>query len=119
MKPGFAYLRNRGFVSSIHVDNIYLQGDTFEKCLQNVQETVKLLQDMGFCVSMEKSVLTHSQTLNHLGFTLDSTHMTVKLASEKFTNICSIAQPLLTGEPHSILEVAKLVGTFVAAMPGG
>ena len=32
----FSYLRNRGFISVVLVDDSYLQGITYESCLENV-----------------------------------------------------------------------------------
>ena len=50
LKPAFSYLREIKYLSVVYVDDSYLQGETFEECLQNITETVKLLQSLGFTI---------------------------------------------------------------------
>ena len=59
--PAFSYLREIGYLSVVYVDDSCLQGKTFEECLQNITETVKLLQSLGFTIDPEKSVLKPKQ----------------------------------------------------------
>jgi hypothetical protein len=42
LKPVFATLRARGFVSTSYIDDSCLQGTTYESCLQNINSTVTL-----------------------------------------------------------------------------
>ena len=43
LKPAFSYLREIGYLSVVYVNDSYLQDETFDECLQNITETVKLL----------------------------------------------------------------------------
>ena len=83
LKPAFFYLRKVGYLSVVYVDDSYLQGETFEECLQNITETVKLLQSLGFTIDPEKSVLQRTQKLTFLGFVLNSKTMTLTLTDAK------------------------------------
>ena len=83
LKPAFSYLREIGYLSVVYVDDSYLQGETFEECLQNITETVKLLQSLGFTINPEKSVVKPTQKLTFLGFVLNSKIMTLTLADVK------------------------------------
>ena len=83
LKPAFFYLRKVGYLSVVYVDDSYLQGETFEECLQNITETVKLLQSLGFTINPEKSVVKPTQKLTFLGFVLNSKIMTLTLADVK------------------------------------
>ena len=76
-------MRSLGHNSVVYVDNSYLQGETYQACLDNNSDTVKLLRELGFVIHTEKSVLTPSQTIVFLGFTISSKNMTLSLTDEK------------------------------------
>ena len=71
LKPVFSQLRKIGHLSVVYVDDTFLQGDTFEECLQNIRSTVNLLQTLGFTVHPDKSVLNPTQKIEFLGFVSD------------------------------------------------
>ena len=65
----FGHLRSLGHNSVVYVDDSYLQGDTYQACLDNILDTIKLLElELGFVIPTEKSVLTPNQTIVYLGF---------------------------------------------------
>ena len=43
-KVQFSVLRMQGHTSVVYVDNSYLQGDSYESCLKNVNDTIIMLQ---------------------------------------------------------------------------
>ena len=53
LKPVFKVLREKGFLSSTYIDDLYLQGDTFHECQENALNTVQLLRDLGFVIQEE------------------------------------------------------------------
>ena len=55
LKPVVAHLRKRGYRSVIYLDDLLLIGESFSDCLQNVAETQRLLQDLGFIINIHKS----------------------------------------------------------------
>ena len=63
LKPPFANLRSEGHLSVVHVDDTYLQGDSFNECKMNVPATIKLLQELGFTIHPEKSILNPLKAL--------------------------------------------------------
>ena len=90
LKPAFSYLREIEYLSVVYVDDSYLQGETFEECLQNITETVKLLQSLGFTIHPEKSVLKPTQKLAFLGVVLNSKTMTLTLADAEKERIIKL-----------------------------
>ena len=48
MKPVFAHLRARGFISSAYIDDSCLQGTSRSECQNNVVATVELMDSLGF-----------------------------------------------------------------------
>jgi hypothetical protein len=57
MKPIIAYLRGKSIRIIIFLDDIAVLGNTFADCSQNVSTVIKVLEEMGFVVNIEKSSL--------------------------------------------------------------
>ena len=69
MKVPLSYLRELGVIIIAYLDDILIIAHSYEKCLTDTKMTVKLLQELGFVVNFIKSVLTPTQTIEHLGLT--------------------------------------------------
>ena len=90
MKPVYSSLRSKALVSSGYLDDSFLEGDTKDSCLNNVQETYSLLNNLGFSPNDEKSVTMPTQIIEHLGFVLNSIDMTVTLTDDKMLKLPKI-----------------------------
>ena len=53
MKPVMGLLRAQYFSSVIYLDEIICIEDSFDKCTENVEKTVALLQSLGFLVNYD------------------------------------------------------------------
>ena len=95
LKPGSSYLREIRYLPFAYLDDYYLQGETFEECLQNFTETVKLLQSLGFTIHLEKSVLKPTQQLTFLGFVLNFKIMTLTLIDTKKEKIVQLGESII------------------------
>ena len=114
LKPAFSYLREIGYLSVVYVDDSYLQGETFEECLQNITETVKLLQSPGFTIHPEKSVLKPTQKLTFLGFVSNSKTMTLTLTDAKKEKKIKLGEGIINRQCITIRELAQFIGNVVA-----
>lgn len=56
LKPVFAHLRTQGHISSAYIDDSCLQGSIYDKCLQNIYDTIQLMDSLGLSVQLRKSV---------------------------------------------------------------
>jgi hypothetical protein len=117
MKPVYANLRGRGFLSASFIDDCYLREQSYEECIGNINATIHLFQSLGFVVHEEKSVLTPCHRIKYLGFWLNSENMTVTLPDEKMTHIENACKTLLLKSRMTIRELAQVIGTHVAAFP--
>ena len=86
-KVPISYLRSKGFISVVFVDDSYLQGNTYKACLHNIKNTIELLQNLGFTRHPTKSILTPTQRITFLGFVIDCVQMTLKMTEEKKSKI--------------------------------
>ena len=56
-KVPFGHLRSLGQNSVVYVDDSYLQGETYQTCLDNISDTIKLLRELGFVIHTVKSIV--------------------------------------------------------------
>ena len=116
LKPVFATLREKGFESVIYVDDSFLQGDDFHECMENINITLRYLQELGFVIHPEKSVLYPTQILTFLGFIINTINMTVTLTSEKKERIKTKGIGLLyTHKNITIRMVSSFIGNLTAS----
>jgi hypothetical protein len=70
-----------------YIDDCLLQGDSCDSCIKNVNQTVKILDNLGLTIHPTKSVFQPSKQIVYLGFILYSEKMTVSLTPEKANDI--------------------------------
>jgi len=118
LKPVFAILRLKGHISTIYIDDSCLQGYTYNSCQQNINDTVELLDKLGFTISLKKSVLIPTQKIVFLGFVLCSTTMTVRLTTKKCELIAEMCNRFINKRRSTIKQFCQIIGKLVAATPG-
>ncbi|XP_048489242.1 uncharacterized protein LOC105380262 isoform X1 [Plutella xylostella] len=117
MKEVITYLRKRGFKSVIYLDDILCVGDTYDECLHNVHETIKLLQCLGFIVNYEKSSLIPSQICKFLDFIYNTKDLSISLPIEKRNHLVQMVRKFISSQTYTIREFAQLIGGLIAACP--
>lgn len=60
LKPALSTLHLRGHVSSAYLDDMYLQGKTYQECVGNVIDSVRVVDSLGFVAHPAKSTFTPS-----------------------------------------------------------
>ena len=116
-KPILRLLRSPGMLLIIYLDDILLIASTADLCLAQGKFLRKLLQDLGFLVNINKSVLTPTKRIIFLGFLIDSVNMTISLPEEKQLAIIQKANSLLGQNLVSIRNLCQFVGMCSATRP--
>ena len=75
-----------------------------------------LLQQLGFVINWKKSVLIPAQTMEYLGFLINSLEITLALPEEKIQNLIQSCRQLLQSRVSYVREIAKLVGKLTSSM---
>ena len=117
LKAPFSVLRQLGLLSVIYVDDSYLQGKTYLICLENIKKTIDMLQNLGFTINFEKSVLIPQQEITFLGLIFNSISMTITLTQEKKDKIYNLCIKAMNNTSITIRSLASLIGNFTAAFP--
>ena len=117
LKPVMAWLRSRGFLSVIYLDDILCIAATYDECIYQTQETISFLESLGFILN-KKSNLIPSTRCKFLGFIINSTDLTLLLTQEKKERLVRDLTNFSKKEFCKILEIAQILGRLVAACPG-
>lgn len=118
LKPLLAYLRLQGVIIVAYIDDTYIQGESYTECKANVLLAQNTFEKLGFVINQEKSVFEPSKQLTMLGFVLNSETMTVTLTDDKKQRIKSMCKLWKENCSGSIKDLAKLIGSLVASLPG-
>lgn len=117
LKPVVAFLRAKGLISVVYLDDFLLIGKSREECLYNVHQTIKILEYLGFVVNYKKSILIPSNVCTFLGFQYNSLDMSIALPIEKKSKLKSLLQSFCNKKYCRIQEFARLLGVLVSACP--
>lgn len=117
MKEVMTYLRCKGHKSVIYLDDILCIGKTYTECLNNVNETLRVLTCLGFVINYKKSSLLPQQECKFLGFIYNTTNLSVSLPIDKRCNIAQLVKKFISLPPCTIREFAQLIGVLTAACP--
>ena len=80
LKPVFGYLRKQVHLSVVFVDDSYLQADTEQECIKNINAIVNILTMLGFTIHERKSVFIPTQKIEFLEFLIDSRNMSISIS---------------------------------------
>ena len=119
LKPVYSVLRQLGHLSSPYIDDSYLQGEDYDRCLENNNRHCSIVvYSLGFVIHPEKSVLIPTQRLTLLGFILDSILMRIYMTPEKVNKVIGMCSKLLKRTSPTIREVSQVLGYIISTFPG-
>lgn len=117
MKPVFSTLRKQGHANVSYIDDSLIISKTENECLINIKETVLLLDNPGWTIHPDKSVLTPTNLIQFLGFWINSAEMKVSLTQKKIEAIVKLSMDFLGQKTITIRKFAQLIGKLVASEP--
>ena len=117
MKSVSSSLRQMGHQVMNYLDDFFLVGDTSEECKDAFIDSYDLLIKLGFSIHPDKSQFIPVQKIEYLGFTLDSTPMTMSLTDIKQQKIKTLFDETFQSKKRKIRQIAKVLSTFEAALP--
>ncbi|XP_051168859.1 uncharacterized protein LOC127286471 [Leptopilina boulardi] len=117
LKPVVHQLRCQGIILVIYLDDILIIAKSEAECRKHVHITRKLLESLGFMISESKSQLQPAQRCIFLGLVLDTKKFRIELPDKKRLTISKLVDRFLKNKECKIQDLAKLIGTLVAACP--
>ncbi|XP_043270419.1 uncharacterized protein [Venturia canescens] len=112
MKPTVTFLRKKGLMSVIYLDDILLFGHSVTNCLDNANQTIELLEKLGFVINYEKSRLSPSKKCIFLGLCLNSEKMQVELPPDKRLSVLKLIRKYQKTKRCKIRDFASFIGSL-------
>ena len=116
LKPVIGLLRKQGIHLIIYLDHFLLMVFAKETLSYHVTLTVTLLEMLGFVVNYQKSQLNPTQSLEFLGFRINSVTLNISLTLDKVKGIIKECQKVLENPGITIRELARLLGILSASI---
>ena len=117
MKPVVAALRQRGIRLIIYLDDILIMAESQALASHHSTSTLNLLEEVQLqLVNYNKSQLTPCQSIEFLGFLINSTNLTLQLPGEKLRKIRKTCQDLLEKTEISVRELSKFLGFLTSSI---
>jgi hypothetical protein len=115
LRPVVKYLRELGIRLSLYVDDFCICASVKE-ITDHTDLVVSTLEDLGIKINYDKSVLTSSQTLHYLGYTIDTSGKWPVIKADKLrvSRIKRNIRKLLHQGQASARVIAKVAGLCVS-----
>ena len=84
---------------------------------QAIAATKSILEELGFIVHPQKSVLKPTREIAYLGFIINSMDMEISLPTDKVEDVLQACTDLIGKQNPSIRQVAKVIGKVIATFP--
>ena len=117
LKPVVAYLRTRNIRLLVYLDDILIIGSSVQILREHTALVIELLQNLGFIINYEKSLLTPTPVLEFLGFLINSKTMKFYLPQTKVAKVLDLCKSLLKENPISLHLLAQLQGFLESCRP--
>lgn len=117
IKPIMYVLRSKGHLSVVYLDDFLLLGHSYKDCLENVKETITILESLGFLINYNKSFLEPQQKCSYLGFEYNSVDMTIAIPDTKKQNLSHLLASFANKKVCSIRMFARMLGKLISVCP--
>lgn len=116
LKPVVGLLRKQGIRLIIYLDDILLMAPTAEELTRHIKLTVSLLELLGFVINYTKSQLSPVQSIEFLGFPINSVTFQISLPKDKVKSIKRECSKVLANQSITVRELARLLGKLSASI---
>ena len=116
-KPILAHLHDLVHVITSFIDDSLLVGQSKTEVCENVIDTVKMFDALGFTIHEGKSQFIPAQEITYLGFVLNSHEMTVTLSGDRKEKLWHTCIDILKQPKPVIRNVASCIGLMVSSFP--
>jgi hypothetical protein len=117
MKPLEKIWRKKGYNIFVYLDDILLIAPSPEKLKRQLQMVLDTLNQAGFIINKEKSILEPQQKILHLGFILDFQQGVLCPQPEKLKSLRRDLGKVLCRPSMSCRKMAAILGQVRACLP--
>jgi len=117
LKPVLHFLREKGFLSVVYLDDFLLIAPTYDHCVRNVTTTRNLLSSLGFMINKHKSRLTPVKSCRFLGFIIDTDYFAISIPPDRRNNLLQMTLTMLGKTRCKVRELASYIGSLISVCP--
>lgn len=109
-----ATLRKQNIQIVAFLDDLALRECSKLACKSALHVALKEIFSFGYLPNFKKSMLTPSQRITHLGYIIDTVHMTIEITPEKIRVYRQLFQKAVKNPRLKIRRLAKIIGCCVS-----
>ena len=94
-KPILKWARERGIRVSAYLDDWIVLASSYQQARDHTQQLMNMLTSLGWLINTKKSVSEPTQVIQHLGFSMDTRQMNVKIPGKKLRDLRKSIQSIL------------------------
>jgi hypothetical protein len=115
LRPVVTYLRSLNIRLSLYVDDFLICAEV-SKITDSTDQTLHTLEDLGFKINLDKSVLKPTQTIDYLGYTISTVgpYPVIKAQKQRILRIKKQIRSVLKAGRASARVLAKTAGLCVS-----
>jgi len=110
------HLRRLGVRIMAYLDDFLLVAATREEVIAARDRVLALLDDLGWVIALDKSVLEPHQSLDFLGLSINSQTMEFSIPGTKLVKLLAVVDSVLQGNSLSAWQLASVAGKLVSIM---
>lgn len=114
LRPLLRWARRKGIRISAYLDDLLIAAATKELSIEATKMVQLKLKSLGFLIKEAKSSLTPSQTIQHLGFEIDTVSMTLKIPGPKIRDVRREASKLFNKGTCTVRQLSSFIGKAIA-----
>jgi len=114
LRPVLRWARRKGIRISAYLDDLLIMARTKELSMLHTQQVMEKLTSLGFLVNKDKSSLSPTKTLDHLGFTINTGDMTLSVPKSKLRDLRREATKMLNRGTTTLKDLSSFVGKAMA-----
>ena len=105
---------HRGIRIHQYLDDWLVRAKSYQICLQHTQSLVKICQELGWLVNLEKSVLQPKQVFDFVGYQFDLRSGRVRPTPDRWQSLQDKIQTLLSLPTCPVRQFMSLIGLLTA-----
>jgi hypothetical protein len=114
LKPLLRWARKRGIRISAYLDDLIIAAASKEKSKLATKMVLRKLKELGYLTKEYKSSLIPSQTLEHLGFEINTASMTLRVPGKKIRDVRREASKMVNKGLCTVHQLSSFIGKAIA-----
>lgn len=110
LRPVLKWARSKGIRIFAYLDDLLIAASSKEQAVKDTALVQDKLKELGFLVKLSKSQLTPTQRIQHLGFIIDSTKMTLSVPGDKIRDVRREASKMVNKGAATVRQLSSFIG---------